>query len=119
MQMSCYQLFLPEGISDIFIWFVSKLQFFEFDSLLLKAFTIRHNMIFEIGVGGQVEDVSDLLGYEVVCVLRCGLVPKKDVVKDLVSGGGLQFLGLDNCVHFLVGVRSFMIPTSLVTTNGG
>ena len=80
---------------------------------------IRHNMIFEIGVRGQVEDVSDLLGYEVFCVLCCGLVPKENVVKDLVSGGWLKFLGLENCVHFLVGVRSFMITTSLVTTNGG
>ena len=76
---------------------------------------IRNNMIFEVSVGGQVQDVSDLLGHEVVCVLRCGLVSKEDVVKDLVSRGGLQFLGLDNCVDFLIRVRSFMTSTSLVT----
>ena len=83
---SIYELFeiLPEGAGDIFIGFVSKLQFFELDTLFLEAFMIRHNMQLKISVGGQVEHVSDLFRCEVVCVLSRGLVPKEEVGKDLI-----------------------------------
>ena len=52
---------LPEGICDIFIRSVSKLHLLQSNTLSLEAFMIRHNMQFEIGIGGQVEDVCDLL----------------------------------------------------------
>ena len=78
---------------------------------------IRHDMQFKISVGGQVEDMSDLLRCEVICVLRCGLVAEEEVVKHLISRGGLKLLGLDNSVHFLITVRRLMTTTGLVTRN--